>query len=193
MLSEKLKKYNVILASQSPRRQLLLSGLDIPYTLKVKEVDESWPSHLKREEIALYLAEKKAGAFNDELAEDTLIITADTIVWIDGQVLGKPVDFDDALRMLKKLSGNIHDVVTAICLKSKKKTHSFYSLTKVTFKELSEEEIKYYVENYKPYDKAGSYGAQEWIGYVAIKHIEGSYFNVMGLPTRLLYDELLRF
>lgn len=193
MLSEKLKKYNVILASQSPRRQLLLSGLDIPYTLKVKEVDESWPPHLKREEIALYLAEKKASVFNDELKEDTLIITADTIVWIDGQVLGKPVDFNDAVRMLKKLSGNIHDVITAICLKSKKKTHSFFSLTKVTFKELSEEEIRYYVEKYKPYDKAGSYGAQEWIGYVAIKHIEGSYFNVMGLPTRLLYDELLKF
>ncbi len=193
MLSEKLKKYNVVLASQSPRRQMLLRGLDIPYTLKTKDVDENYPSHLKREEIAIFLAEKKAAAFNNELKADTLIITADTIVWVNDEVLGKPKDFDDAVRILKKLSGNMHEVITAICLKSKLKTTSFFSLTKVTFKELSNEEINYYIKNYKPYDKAGAYGAQEWIGYVAIKHIEGSYFNVMGLPTRLLYDELLKF
>jgi len=193
MLSEKLKKYNIILASQSPRRQMLLKGLDINYTLKLKDVNEDFPRHLKREEIALYLAEKKANAFNNDLLDDTLIITADTIVWINNQVLGKPKDFNDAVRILKILSGHEHEVITAICLKTKLKTTSFFSLTKVAFKELSEEEIHYYINNYKPYDKAGAYGAQEWIGYVAIKHIEGSYFNVMGLPTRLLYDELLKF
>ncbi|MFH0866407.1 MAG: Maf-like protein [Bacteroidota bacterium] len=193
MLSEKLKKYNVILASQSPRRQMLLKGLDIPFTVKIREVNENFPSHLKREEIAIFLAEKKAAAFNDELEADTLIITADTIVWINDEVLGKPKDFDDAVRIFKKLSGNMHEVITAICLKTKLKNISFFSLTKVTFKELSDEEINYYIKKYKPYDKAGAYGAQEWIGYVAIKHIEGSYFNVMGLPTRLLYEELLKF
>lgn len=172
---------------------MLLKGLDIPYVLKVKDVDENFPSHLKKEEIAIFLAEKKAAVFNDELDDDTLVITADTIVCINDEVLGKPKDFNDAVCILKKLSGNTHEVYTAICLKSKLKTTSFYSLTKVTFKELSDEEINYYVKNYQPYDKAGAYGAQEWIGYVAIKHIEGSYFNVMGLPTRLLYDELLKF
>ncbi len=172
---------------------MLLKGLDINYTLKLKDVNEDFPRHLKREEIALYLAEKKANAFNNDLLDDTLIITADTIVWINNQVLGKPKDFNDAVRILKILSGHEHEVITAICLKTKLKTTSFFSLTKVAFKELSEEEIHYYINNYKPYDKAGAYGAQEWIGYVAIKHIEGSYFNVMGLPTRLLYDELLKF
>lgn len=193
MLSEKLKKFDIILASQSPRRQMLLSGLDIKYTLKTKEVDETFPDHLKREEIALYLAEKKANAYDKELIDNTLVITADTIVCIDDKVLGKPVDFDDAVNILKKLSGNTHEVITAICLKSLQKTRTFYALTKVTFKELSMEEINYYVTNYKPYDKAGAYGAQEWIGYVAVSNIEGSYFNVMGLPTKLLYDELIKF
>jgi septum formation protein len=193
MLSDKLKKFNIILASQSPRRQLLIKGLDIPYTLRIKDVEEIYPLNLKREEIALFLAEKKAEAFDEELEDNTLVITADTIVWINDHVLGKPKDYDDAVNILKELSGNTHEVITAICLKSKIKTTSFYSLTKVSFKELSDEEIRYYLENCKPYDKAGAYGAQEWIGYVAIKHIEGSYFNVMGLPTRLLYDELLKF
>lgn len=193
MLSDHLKKYRVILASASPRRQLLLRGLDIPFEIEIKEVDETFPENLRGEKAALYLAGKKADAFNDELDDNMLIITADTIVCINDEVLGKPVDFDDAVRILKILSGNMHEVITAICLKTKKKTRTFYSLTKVIFKELSDDEINYYVTNYKPYDKAGAYGAQEWIGYVAIRHIEGSYFNVMGLPTRLLYDELLKF
>ena len=193
MLHKKLKNYKVVLASQSPRRQLLLKGLDIPFTVIVKDIEEKFPDGLKREEIALYLCKLKASAFENEIDDDTLVITADTIVWINDQVLNKPKDFDDAVNILRQLSGNVHEVITAVCLKTKTRTHAFYALTKVFFKKLSSEEIHYYVSNYKPYDKAGAYGAQEWIGYVAIKHIEGSYFNVMGLPTRLLYDELLKF
>ena len=193
MIQEKLKDYLIILASQSPRRQMLLKGLDIPFELKLKETEEVFPPHLKREEIALYLSELKAAAFKDELDDKTLLITADTIVWINNHLLGKPKDHDDAVRILSELSGNMHEVVTGICLKTNKKTHSFYALTKVYFKKLSPAEIEYYVSNYHPYDKAGAYGAQEWIGYVAIERIEGSYFNVMGLPTRMLYEELMKF
>jgi len=193
LLPEKLEDYKIILASQSPRRQLLLKGLDIPFTVIVKDVEEKFPEELKREEIALYLSELKAAAFDNEIDDKTLVITADTIVWINNQVLSKPKDFDDAVSILTQLSGNMHEVITGVCLKTKAKTHTFYALTNVYFKKLSQKEIHYYVSNYKPYDKAGAYGAQEWIGYVAIEHIEGSYFNVMGLPTRLLYDELMKF
>ena len=193
MLSEKLKNYHIILASKSPRRQLLLKGLDIPFEIKIKEVEETFPLHLKREDIALFLCELKAAAFNDELDDKTLVITADTIVWINEQALNKPKDYNDAVNILTQLSGNMHEVITGVCLKTKEKTCSFYALTKVFFKKLSQEDIEYYVTHYKPYDKAGAYGAQEWIGYVAIERIEGSYFNVMGLPTRLLYEELLKF
>lgn len=193
MIHRKLKDYHIILASRSPRRHMLLKGLDIPFEVKIKDVEEIYPSHLKREEIALHLCELKASAFEGELDESTLVITADTIVWINDKVLNKPKDYTDAVNILTQLSGNMHEVITGICLKTKSKTKSFYALTKVYFKNLSQEEITYYLDNYKPYDKAGAYGAQEWIGYIAIERIEGSYFNVMGLPTRLLYEELLKF
>jgi septum formation protein len=188
-----LKKHPLILASKSPRRQYLLNELGLQFEVRTKEVDESFPANLKAQEIPLYLCKKKADAFNNELNENTIVITADTIVWIDGQVLNKPENFDDAVRMLKLLSGKMHEVYTGVCLRSKEKTKSFYALTKVYFKTLSQEEIEYYINNYNPYDKAGSYGAQEWLGYIAIEKIEGTYFNVMGLPIKELYEELLAF
>ncbi len=190
---EELKKYHFILASKSPRRQFLLKDLGLNFDVATKEVDESFPPHLKAEQIPLYLCEKKANAFDEELNDNTIVITADTIVWIDNQVLNKPENFDDAVRMLKLLSGKMHEVYTGVCIKSKDKTKSFYSVTKVYFKPLTDYEIEYYIRNFHPYDKAGAYGAQEWIGYIAVEKIEGSYFNVMGLPLKELYEELLKF
>lgn len=188
-----LKKYNLILASKSPRRQYLMKELGLDFDVHTKEVDESFPENLKAQEIPLYLCQKKADAFDEELTDNNIVITADTIVWIDNQVLNKPENFNDAVRMLKLLSGKKHEVYTGVCLKSKHKTKTFYALTNVYFKELSQEEIEYYINNFNPYDKAGAYGAQEWIGYIAVEKIEGSYFNVMGLPVRELYEELLKF
>jgi septum formation protein len=193
MLASFLKDYNIILASQSPRRQQLLKGLDVPFTVEVREVDEVYPPELKGSEIAVYLSELKASAFEGTIDDKTLVITADTIVWIDGKALTKPKDFNDGVAILKNLSGKMHEVITGVTLKAKHKSKTFYALTNVYFKHLSDEKISYYLDQYKPYDKAGSYGAQEWIGYVAIERIEGSYFNVMGLPTSMLYDELLKF
>jgi septum formation protein len=193
MKFENLKKYHFILASKSPRRQFLLKDLGLDFEVHTKDVDEIFPETLKAEEIPLYLCKKKADAFDKDLDEDTIVITADTIVWINGQVLNKPEDYNDAVRMLKLLSGKMHEVYTGVCIKSKHKTKIFYSLTKVYFKSLSESEIEYYIKNFHPYDKAGAYGAQEWIGYIAVEKIEGSYFNVMGLPLRELYEELLQF
>ncbi|MES2140106.1 MAG: Maf-like protein [Bacteroidota bacterium] len=188
-----LKKHNLILASKSPRRQYLMKELGLDFEVHTKDVDESFPENLEAQEIPLYLCQKKADAFDEELTENTIVITADTIVWIDNQVLNKPENFDDAVRMLKLLSGKKHEVYTGVCLRSKHKTKTFYALTNVYFKELSQEEIEYYINNFNPYDKAGAYGAQEWIGYIAVEKIEGSYFNVMGLPVRELYEELLKF
>jgi septum formation protein len=193
MQFEDLKKYQLILASKSPRRQFLLKDLGLDFEIHTKDVDESFPEHLKAQDIPVYLCEKKATAFDNELNENTIVITADTIVWIEDEVLNKPENFDDAVRMLKLLSGKMHEVYTGICLKSKHKTKSFYVLTNVYFKTLSQQEIEYYIRNYNPYDKAGAYGAQEWIGYIAVEKIEGSYFNVMGLPLKELYEELLKF
>lgn len=193
MQFEDLKKHHFILASKSPRRQYLLKELGLTFDIHTKDVDESFPEQLKAQEIPLYLCEKKANAFDAELADESIVITSDTIVWVDGQVLNKPVDKADAVRMLQLLSGKMHEVFTGVCLKSKRKTTSFYACTKVYFKTLSLQEINYYIENYSPYDKAGAYGAQEWIGYIAVEKIEGSYFNVMGLPLKELYEELLRF
>lgn len=190
---EELKKYHFILASKSPRRQYLLKELGLNFDIHIKEVDESFPPHLKAQEIPLFLSEKKANAFETELAEEEIVITSDTIVWIDNQVLNKPVDKADAIRMLQLLSGKMHEVYTGVCLKSKQKMKSFYACTKVYFKPLSMWEIEYYIKNYSPYDKAGAYGAQEWIGYIAVEKIEGSYFNVMGLPLKELYEQLLIF
>ena len=190
---EDLKKYHFILASKSPRRQFLLKDLGLDFEVRTKEVDESFPAELKAEQIPLYLCEKKAHAFDDDLNDNSIVITADTIVWVDNQVLNKPENFDDAVRMLKLLSGKMHEVYTGVCLKSKDKITSFYAVTKVHFKALTDEEINYYISNFHPYDKAGAYGAQEWIGYIAVDKIEGSYFNVMGLPLKELYEELLKF
>jgi septum formation protein len=193
MKFEDLKKYHFILASKSPRRQFLLKDLGLDFEVHTREVDESFPEDLKAQEIPLFLCQKKADAFDHELGENTIVITADTIVWVNEQVLNKPENYDDAVRMLKLLSGRMHEVYTGVCIKSKNKTKVFYSLTKVYFKHLSENEIEYYIKNFHPYDKAGAYGAQEWIGYIAVEKIEGSYFNVMGLPLRELYEELLVF
>ena len=168
-----LTKYHLILASKSPRRQYLLKELGLNFEVRTKEVDESFSSDLKAQEIPLYLCKKKANAFDEELSDNTIVITADTIVWVDNQVLNKPENFDDAVRMLQLLSGKMHEVYTGVCLKSKFKTKSFYALTKVYFKTLTLEEIEFYIKNYEPYDKAGSYGAQDWIGLVAVEKSKG--------------------
>lgn len=190
---EELKKYHFILASKSPRRQFLLKDLGLDFEIHTKEVNESFPTDLKAEQIPLYLCEKKANAFDEELNNNTIVITADTIVWIENKVLNKPENLDDAVRMLKLLSGKMHEVFTGVCIKSKNKSKTFYACTKVYFKTLSDYEIEFYVNNFHPFDKAGAYGAQEWIGYIAVEKIEGSYFNVMGLPLKELYEELLVF
>ena len=189
-----LLKKNIILGSKSPRRKFLLEKLDIPFEVQSREVDEDYPDDIKGIDIALYLSEKKAEAFKKDLfSPDTILITADTIVWLDGQVLGKPADAKEAFNTLRALSGRKHQVITGVCLSSSGKQKSFFVSTDVYFKELSDAEINYYIEYYKPYDKAGAYGIQEWIGYIGIERIEGSFYNVMGLPVKALYDELLIF
>ena len=185
--------YKIILASKSPRRRQLLEGLDIPFEVIIHEVDEIFPEGLPMKEIPVYLAKLKAEPFSEELSHDALVITADTIVWIEGTVLGKPNDYEHAAAMLRQLSGRKHIVVTGVCLTSREKQVTFSASTDVYFKNLSDSEIDYYLQNYHPYDKAGSYGVQEWIGYIAITGIEGSYFNVMGLPVQRLHEELLKF
>lgn len=189
MLREKLKKFNIILASGSPRRQAFFKELDLDFTIQVKEVNEIYSSELKNSEITEYLSILKASVFND-LQENDILITSDTIVWKDEKALGKPKDFEEAKEMLRNLSGQMHEVITSVCFTSKEFQKTVNDVTKVWFKTLSEEEIDYYLENYKPIDKAGSYGIQEWIGYIGIEKIEGCYFNVMGLPTRLVYKTL---
>ena len=183
--------YSIILASNSPRRQELLAGLDIDFNVFVKkDVDESYPDGMANEKIAEYLALKKANSYRNDIKDDVIVITADTVVINRAEILGKPSDKAEAIAMLKVLSGNTHIVITGVAITSNSKQYSFSSLTEVSFAPLSDEEIEYYVEKYKPYDKAGSYGIQEWIGYIGIESIRGSYFNVMGLPTRRLYDAL---
>jgi septum formation protein len=191
---ENLKNRHIILASASPRRRFLLKQLDIEFTSMSAEVDESIPEGMSPDNIAVFLAEKKASHF-EELLEDpkNILITADTLVLINGKILGKPVDMEDAKAMLRQLSGNMHQVVTGVCIRSREKNRSFTDWTDVYFKDFSPEEIDYYLSHYKPYDKAGAYGAQEWIGYTGIRRLEGSYFNVMGLPVQRLYEELCRF
>ncbi len=185
--------YNFILASKSPRRQQLLQSLDLEFTVLTREVDEIYPEHLSKEEVPVYLAELKANAFQTELKANDLLITADTIVCLREQILGKPESYQDAFNMLKSLSACKHEVITGVCLFSQKKKVSFFSSTDVEFKKLSDEEIDYYIQNYKPYDKAGSYGIQEWIGSIGIRRIEGSFYNVMGLPIQKLYEEIKKF
>lgn len=189
MLREKLKGHKLILASGSPRRQAFFKELDLDFEIRVKEIDESYPSELRNSEITDYIAKAKASAFSD-LKENEILITSDTIVWLNEQALGKPTDFEDAKKMLRSLSGKMHEVITSVCFTSPSFQKMVNDSTKVWFKTLSEEEIEYYVNTYKPFDKAGSYGIQEWIGYIGIDKIEGCYFNVMGLPTRLVYKTL---
>jgi septum formation protein len=191
---EQLKDRHIILASHSPRRRFLLKQLGIDFTETSADVDETIPVGMTPEESAIYIAEKKAGCFRHLLDDPAnIIITADTLVIVNGKILGKPDGFAGASEMLKTLSGNMHQVVTGICLWSKHKKRSFTSLTNVYFKALTDEEISYYLEHYEPYDKAGAYGIQEWIGYIGITRIEGSYYNVMGLPIQRLYEELRQF
>lgn len=193
MYPEKLNQFRFILASKSPRRQFLLKELGIPFELVTKEVDESFPDHLQKDEIPLFLSRKKADAFERDLDEKTIVITADTIVWINDHVLNKPENAEEASVMLRELSGNRHEVFTGVCLKSSKKEVAFAVRTIVYFRELTAGEINYYISQYKPFDKAGAYGAQEFIGYIGVEKIEGSYFNVMGLPVKELYEELVKF
>ena len=188
---ENLKKYKVILASNSPRRKELLGGLGIDYEVKtIPDIDESYPAGLGAEEIPVYIARSKADAYRSVMQSDELIITADTIVWIDGVVMGKPKDELEACDMLRKLSGKTHQVVTGVCLTTVDKQISFSTVTDVAFADLTETEVQYYVSNYRPLDKAGAYGIQEWIGYIGVRCISGSYFNVVGLPIQRLYTEL---
>jgi len=194
MLNELLGGYRIILASQSPRRQLLLGEMGLDFEVRVPDVEEIYPVGLSAGEIAIYLAELKADSFPDEVTvPGTIIITADTIVSLEDEILGKPVTREEAVEMLRKLSGKMHVVVTGVCLRSAGKKRSFFARTLVWFRELSAREISYYVDNFHPFDKAGGYGAQEWIGYIGISRIEGSYFNVMGLPVKELYEELVSF
>lgn len=189
-----MRDYHIILASNSPRRRELLSGLDLEYEVKVlPDIEEGYPEGLSMEEIPRYIAAEKAAAYKDIMADNDLIITADTVVVLGDEVLGKPTDLDDARRMLRELSGKTHQVITGVYLMTKEKERGFSVVTDVTFKELSDEEIDYYVEKYRPLDKAGAYGIQEWIGYIGVTGLNGSYFNVMGLPVQRIYNELLLF
>lgn len=181
----------LLLASNSPRRRELLAGLGWPFEVKVLEgIDESYPEGLSPEEVVRHIAREKAAAYT--VGDDELVITADTIVVLGDEIMGKPTDAADAVRMLRELSGKTHQVMTAVCMKTQCKQHELCVITNVTFKELSDEEIDYYVNHYKPFDKAGAYGIQEWIGYVGVTAIRGSYFNVVGLPVQRIYDELRR-
>lgn len=190
MLRDKLKNYQIILASGSPRRQNFFQALDIDFTIEVKQVEEVFPLHLSGAEITDYLAKLKAAAF-DSLVENKIVITSDTIVWKNGQAIGKPVDRWDAIAMLQTLSGTMHEVFTSVCFTSKDFQITVNDRTKVWFKPLTEEEINYYLDTCKPFDKAGSYGIQDWLGYIGIEKLEGCFFNVMGLPTRLVYKTLM--
>ena len=188
---DNLKKYKVILASASPRRRELLAGLDVEFEVRaLPDVDESFPPELQGGDIPLHISKKKADAYRPAMATDELVITADTIVWLDGVALGKPVDEADARRMLRNMSGKTHSVFTGVAITTKDNQRCFVAQSDVTFAQLTDDEIDYYIAKYRPMDKAGSYGAQEWIGYIGMSNIVGSYFNVMGLPVQRLYSEL---
>lgn len=184
------KGYKIILASGSPRRQQFFKDLDIDFEIRLKEIDEVFPDSLKGLEITDYLAELKAKAFDGEIQPNEMIVTSDTLVWLNNKALGKPKDYDDAFQILKSLSNQTHEVITSVCFKTISKTDIINEITKVTFTELSDDAIRYYLDNYKPFDKAGAYGIQEWIGLVGISKIEGSYTNVVGLPTEKVYKYL---
>ena len=188
---ENIQHYKIVLASNSPRRRELLSGLNLEYTVRVlPDINESYPDTLKGEEIPMYISREKAGAYRNSMAEDELIITADTVVCINEKVLGKPRTQEEAKEMLRELSGKTHQVITGVCLMTCGLQRTFSATTQVTFDVLTEDEIEFYVEKFRPLDKAGAYGVQEWIGFVGVSRLEGSYFNVMGLPVQRLYQEL---
>ena len=188
---ENIQHYKIVLASNSPRRRELLSGLNLEYTVRVlPDIDESYPDTLKGEEIPMYISREKAKAYRNSMAEDELIITADTVVCINEKVLGKPRTQEEAKEMLRELSGKTHQVITGVCLMTCGLQRTFSATTQVTFDVLTEDEIEFYVEKFRPLDKAGAYGVQEWIGFVGVSRLEGSYFNVMGLPMQRLYQEL---
>ena len=190
----KITPYKVILASNSPRREELLKGIDIDFEVKtLPDIDESYPNGLLKEEIAEFVATNKAKSYISSLSEDEMLITADTIVLLDEKVFGKPINKEEAKQMLRTLSGKTHKVITGVCLTTTTKQSSFSATSNVEFGELTDSEIEYYVEHYSPLDKAGAYGVQEWIGYVAVKHIDGSYYNIMGLPIHRLYHEIRNF
>ncbi len=194
MKQEILRHYNLILGSKSPRRQDLLKALGLHYTLAEIDVDEIYPPDLEGADIARYLCELKADAYDSSLlADDSILVTADTIVWLEGEYIGKPAGKEEAIEMLMKLSGKQHSVFTGICLKSRNSKTVFHAHTLVNFRKLATDEIEFYVNHHRPYDKAGSYGIQDWIGYIGISGIEGCYYNVMGFPVQMFYEELTRF
>jgi septum formation protein len=190
MLKDKLANYTLILASGSPRRQQFFKDLDLNFEIRLKEIEEVYPPELQAEAITNYLAELKASAFEGELKENEILITSDTIVWYNNKALGKPKNEEDAFAILQSLSNATHEVITSVCFKTKAKTDTIFEVTKVTFNALSDQAIHYYLDHYKPYDKAGAYGIQEWIGFVGVAKIEGSYTNVMGMPTDKVFNYL---
>lgn len=190
---QNIAHFDIILASQSPRRLQLMKGLHLNFRVEVLDVDESYPNGMMGVEIPMYIAEKKAKAYSSIMKENTMLITADTIVWLEGKVLGKPKNENEARAMLQRLSGKTHQVITGVCISTLKRRKTFHVISDVQFARLNESEIDYYLENFKPYDKAGSYGVQEWIGFIGVENINGSYFNVMGLPVQRLYNELKRW
>jgi len=193
MLKEKLKNHKIILASGSPRRQQFFKDLDLDFEIRLKEIEEIYPENLKAYEITDYLALLKANAFDGEILENEILVTSDTIVWHNNKALGKPKDYDDAFQILKTLSNKTHEVITSVCFKTSKSSHVFHEITKVSFSTLSDESIHYYLKNYQPFDKAGAYGIQEWIGFIGVSKIEGSYANVMGMPTDKVFNYLLNW
>jgi len=193
MLKDKLSSYKIILASGSPRRQQFFRDLDIDFEIRLKDIEEIYPPDLQGVEITNYLAQLKANAFEKELQTNEILVTSDTIVWLNNKALGKPQNYDDAFNILKSLSGDTHEVITSVCFKTISKTETIFDVTKVTFNTLSDEDIHYYLDNYKPFDKAGAYGIQEWIGLIGIARIDGSYTNVVGLPTEKVYQYLSNY
>ena len=190
MFNPNLATKNIILASGSPRKQQFFRDLNLKFEIRLKEIEEVYPSNLAAAEIPAFLAELKANAFKDELQDNDLLITSDTIVWLNNKAIGKPIDYDDAFAMLQSLSGNVHEVITSVCFMTNKDSKIISEVTKVYFNELSDEEIKYYINTFEPYDKAGAYGIQDWIGLIGVEKIEGSYANVMGMPVDKVYDYL---
>jgi len=192
MLQEQLKNRNLILASKSPRRQKFLSDLSLSFTIDTRDVEEIYPDNLRGVEITDFLAKLKSDPFKS-LNDEDIVVTSDTIVWMDNKAIGKPKNEKEAIQILQKLSGNMHQVLTSVYIKSNRKTKLFNDCTNVYFNELSLEEIKYYVKNFEPFDKAGGYGIQDWIGFIAVKKIEGNFYNVMGFPIHKFYEELMKF